>query len=56
MYKSLRWALNDLRKLLQLDQAKRQKYLFHPERHFTRKRLLPFARTALLVLSLLKKA
>ncbi len=55
MHRSLRWAISDLRKVLQLDAAARQKYLLAPERSFTRHRKLPFAQTALLILSLLKK-
>ncbi len=55
MHRSLRWAINDLRKLFELDSARREKYLLDANHSFIRKRKLPFAQTALLILSLLKK-
>lgn len=55
MYQPLRWALQDLRRLLRLDDTAREKYIVDPTRHFTRQRTLTFARTAVLVLGLLKK-
>lgn len=56
MYASLRWALHDLRSFFQLDEEQRRRYIVDADRHFTRRRQLTFERTAVLVLSLLKKA
>lgn len=56
MFAPLRWALHDLRKFMLLTPEKRQLYLQRPDADFTRHRSLSFARTAVLVLGLLKKA
>ena len=54
MKNALRWACQDLRRFLQLDEANRQQFLYAPATAFTRCRQLTFERTAVLVLSLLK--
>ncbi|MBR9923359.1 MAG: hypothetical protein GYB31_21205 [Bacteroidetes bacterium] len=56
MSKSLHRYLADLRRFFLLSDKARQQYLYDPDRHFTRRRILHFDRTACLVLSLLKKA
>ena len=55
MKNALRWACQDLRRFLQLDEANRQQFLYATATAFTRCRQLTFERTAVLVLSLLKK-
>lgn len=56
MLRPLRWAVSDLRKFFKLTAENRPEYLFFPQQSFTRKRMLTFEHTAMLVLSLLKKA
>jgi len=54
--KGLKRYFKDFRKGLVLTATQRQQYIYEPDRHFTRKRVLHFSRTVSLVLSLLKKA
>lgn len=54
MSKALLRYWTDIRFFFQLKPTIRQQYLFHPDKHFTRRRKLSFAQTATLILSLLK--